>query len=58
MYAAGIFGNLSSDKPRLKEAIFQTGGVEIIMNTLKTSKRYRLGSYDFFTLHSSSIGLL
>ena len=39
-YAAGIFGNLSSDKPRLKEAIFYAGGVDILLQTVRKTERY------------------
>ena len=39
MFAAGIIGNLSSEKPRLKMSIFSQGGVEIVLHTLLHAKR-------------------
>jgi len=37
--AAGVFGNLSSDKPSLKEAIFNAGGVEILLEALRNTPK-------------------
>ncbi len=37
---AGTFGNLSSDKPRLKEAIFNAGGVDIVLQTIRKTQRF------------------
>ncbi len=39
-FAAGIFGNLSSDKPRLKESIFYAGGIDIILQTIRKTERF------------------
>ena len=39
MFASGIIGNLSSEKPRLKMSIFSQGGVEIVLQTMIHAKR-------------------
>ena len=39
VYIAGIFENLSSDKPALKQTIFQCGGVEVLLHALMKVKR-------------------